>query len=635
MRFLLAVHAILLIIYSVFRSITLVYNRPSFLFQADSSLSLRQAFRIGLLFDITVATYALFLPYLLLSIAWIWPPRNERIFRFVRLYCTAAIIISLIICAADIPYFNFFNSRLNTAAVAFKNLGQSFRYITREPKYYPFILISLVVIWGAGKVVKRLWNRPPSPAEFSVREKLTATGLASLLVLYGLWGGPKPKRPDMKSAIFSTDGFMNQLTLNPVQTWFDSYFDFNIYVSTLDESFRLVKKTLNISDEGRTITRNHDYPENAKKMNVVLVLMESMSADKMGIYGNSANLTPGLDSLAKRSIWFDQFFSNGIHTNAGIYSSLYSLPIMMMQHPMTNGKSEYVKFNGLPSTLKQSGYQTAFFCTHPKTFDNLDIFLMRNGYDLVSDQFDYPASEVTNSWGVSDESLFNHAYEHLDSVAKTPGGKPFFSTILTITAHPPFTIPTWTKFKPRSTNPVDITYEYADWSLSYFMKRCATAPWYKNTIFVFVGDHGVNLQSPIDVPLSYNHVPLIIHAPGVFKQPQQRHDLGNQTDIFPTIMGLIRQDYVQSTLGLDLFREKRPYAFFSQDHKMGVIDGEFLYVARKSGCESLYTYKTGTYTDVSQNYAARMDSMRNFACAHLQVAQWLIDEKKAQLKENE
>jgi phosphoglycerol transferase MdoB-like AlkP superfamily enzyme len=630
LRFLMAVHAILLLIFTIFRSITLFYNRPTYLFQTDSSLSIRGAFRIGLLFDITVAAYALFLPYVLLTLTFLWPRlASQRLFAFVRAYCVLVILVSFIICAADVPYFNFFNSRLNTAAITFKNIGQSARYILQEPKYYPFLILILGIIWGAGRIVNRVWGRHSEQRDLGLGQRIFASFLASVIVMLSLFGGTTPKKPDMKSAIFGSDGFMNQLSLNPVHTWFDSYFDFNIYNLTLEESIEACQQQLGIDSTqfASPIARERSFTPKAKKqMNVVLILMESMSAARMGCFGNAKTLTPGLDSLALNSVLYDRCYSNGIHTNAGIYSSLYGLPIMMMQHPMNNGRSEFLDFTGLPVTLRDLGYSTTFFCTHPKTFDNLDVFLQRNGYEYVSDQFDYPPDQWTNSWGVSDEHLFDLAHHKIDSLAADPSGKPFFATLLTISAHPPFTIPQNTAFKPRSSDPIEITFEYADWSLKKFMDQCAKEPWYKNTIFVMVGDHGSNLASPIDVPLSYSHVPLIIHAPGIFPKPERRHDLANQIDIFPTVMGLLRQNYVQNTLGYDLNIERRPYAYFSQDHKMGVLDEKTLYVARKSGRESLYLYFDNSFEE--QYNARQMEQMRRFACAQLQVSQWLIEQKQ-------
>ncbi len=633
LRFLMWVYVSLLAMFTVFRAITLLVNRPEYFGSVERSISIREAFLIGFRFDILVASYALFLPYLVLTAAFLFDWTQPRWFKFTRIYCTVIILVCLIISAADVPYFNFFNSRLTTIAVNWKNLGQVIHYIVREIKYYPFIIIGLFGIWGIGKWVRYIWKSTSTDLSFTNSRKISSTAGATVLMLIGLFGGATPSRPTMERAVFSNDGFINQLTLNPVQTWFDSYFDFNIYIFPLEDAKLRVRRIFNTSKNNCSspVKKDRKFKEKGRPMNVVLVLMESMSAGRMGIFGNPKNLTPGLDSLCRNSIFFENCYSNGIHTNAGLYSTLFGMPVMLLQHPMNNGVSEFTTFSGLPSTLKSKGYETIFFCTHPKSFDNLDTFMTKNGFDQISDQADYPDSLLANSWGVADETLFDYAHQRLNKMA-AESENPFFATLLTITAHPPYTFPGFSKFKPRCDDQVEQCYEYADWAVKNFMDDVSQEPWYKNTIFVFVGDHGTNIPGPYDVPLSYNHVPLIIHAPSIFPKAKTMSGLANQTDIFPTVMGLLQTNYTQNTMGFDLFREKRPFAVFSQDSKLGVIDEKYLYVARKSGRATLYEHKTNFGKDILKKNQARADSMKSFACAQLQVALWMVRNKLTPVK---
>ncbi len=618
--------------FSLFRYIMLVYNRPAYFFDMERSMTLRQAFKIGFAFDITVATYIMLLPYLALTVAYFMKASHLRLDKYVRVFCGIAIVICLVICAADMPYFRYFNSRLNVSTIHLKNLGQVAEFLFHEVAYYPVIALFAVGLWAIGKFTMRLWNQAYKYDNVnSLRQKFTATAITALLMSFGLWGGGLPKKLDMKSATFSNDGFINLLTLNPVHTWFDSYFAFNINVISTKDARKKVQDALGVTTASASdtltspILRNHKFSDPARKMNVVVILMESMSADRMGTFGNTDNLTPGLDRWAQNSVFFDRCYSAGIHTNCGIYSTLYGMPSLMMHHPMLNGVSENTPFAGLPTTLKQKGYRTRFFCSHPKTFDNLDIFLERNGFDQIIDQNDYKPEEVANAWGVGDETQMARTLTDIDSMAHSDQQNPFFATVLTITTHPPYTLPAHTAFKPKQTDPIKITYEYADWAISAFMDSCATKDWYQNTVFVLLGDHGVNLSSYVnDVPLSYNHIPLIVHAPGIFKKPEVRHSLASQTDVFPTVMGLLQQDYLQNTMGYDLFREKRPMVFFSQDFRMCALDDQYLYIARKSGKESLYEYNQTPHIDLLDKYPWTADSMRNFACSHFLTAQWMI-----------
>ncbi|MGI9159912.1 MAG: LTA synthase family protein [Saprospiraceae bacterium] len=630
LRFLASIFLTFMGIFTLFRLVTLAYNRPAYVWEAQHAGAIGSAFSIGFQFDLTVASYALFLPFSILSFAYLLQRTFPRLFWFARFYCTAALLICLTISAADVPYFSFFNSRLSAAAVNWKNKLQVARGILTEVHYYPVLLVVGTGVWGAGKFVSMLWRRQGEwkPQRAGIRVLITL--FAAFLLLCGAWGGVVPRLPDMKSAYFSENGFINQLPLNPVHTWFDSYFSFDFHRYSQTEAREIVRRQFDVPDGGfeSPLARERRFEAPPRKWHVVLILLESMSALRVGIFGDTKGLTPGLDSLARSSLFFSRCYYNGIHTNAGLYSSLYGLPVIPLQHPMYSPLALNDRFTGLPVTLKENGYHTLFFCTHPKTFDNLDVFLQNNGFETISDQRDYPESEIVNSWGVGVESLYRHALHTLDSLGSAPEGKPFFATLLSITTHPPYTIPKFTKFKPRSADPVLITYEYADWALKSFLDSCAQKPWNDQTIFVILGDHGVNAPSAYDVPLSYNHIPLIVHAPALFPNPRETNALANQTDIFPTIMGLLQIDYIQNTPGYDLLREKRPFAIFSQDQKLCVLDKDFLYVARKSGKETLFDYQNGDPADLLRQYPHRADSMRRYACAQLQIIQWMLENKQ-------
>src|SRR5207253_1287974 len=98
---------------------------------------------------------------------------------------------------------------------------------------------------------------------------------------------------------------------------------------------------------------------------------------------------------------------------------------------------------------------------------------------------------------------------------------------------------------------------------------------YKNTIFVFVADHGKEVAGAYDMPITYHHTPLIISAPGL-NLPSRAYDYpGTQMDIFPTVMGLMNFSYQNNTLGIDLLKEKRLFAFFTADDKIGCTDKEY------------------------------------------------------------
>ena len=114
--------------------------------------------------------------------------------------------------------------------------------------------------------------------------------------------------------------------------------------------------------------------------------------------------------------------------------------------------------------------------------------------------------------------------------------------------------------------------EYADWSIGQFMQQAAEKPWFDNTLFIFLGDHGHFYKPIYDISLKYNHIPIVFYAPGRIAAHFVDR-LAMQIDIAPTLLALLGIEAPQSMLGIDLMHHTRPYAFFSADDKIGCVDG--------------------------------------------------------------
>ncbi|MBI2281970.1 MAG: sulfatase-like hydrolase/transferase [Bacteroidetes bacterium] len=347
-----------------------------------------------------------------------------------------------------------------------------------------------------------------------------------------------------------------------------------------------------------------------------------MSTAKMGRFGNPDNLTPFLDSIANNGYSFDNIYSAGTHTYNGIFSTLFSYPALFTKHPMKG--VEIPKYHGIGSVLKKHGYSTVYFTTHDDQFDNVGGFLRGNDYEQVISQQDYPSEKVESTLGVPDDYLFEFAVPKLNELHRK--NKPFFAAMMTASDHGPYVIPEY--FTPKSKEEKKQIVEYADWSIKKLITLAQQQPWFDNTLFVFIADHGAFMDAKFDVPLSYNHVPLIIYAPALIKTPKAFKNFGGQLDVFPTLMNLVSLPYTNYTLGVDLFTHRRPYAYFCNDDKLGVINNEYLFIYRKNSNSSLYKYNETSVTDYIKLLPQLADSMKNYAFSQMQTAQYLIENKK-------
>ena len=194
---------------------------------------------------------------------------------------------------------------------------------------------------------------------------------------------------------------------------------------------------------------------------------------------------------------------------------------------------------------------------------------------------------------------------------------------MTASDHGPYYIPDY--FSPASKNIKYQIVEYADWSLKKYITKAAQKPWFSNTIFVFVADHGAPLSVTYDISLDYFHTPLIFYAPGIIDSNTVFSCIGGQIDILPTLMGLLRLPYINNTLGIDLLRENRKYIMINDDDKIGILDNEFLMILKNSKNYSLYKYKTLDKTNYGNNYPEKENEMALYTKSFLQVSQDMIN----------
>lgn len=633
--YILTVYSIGMGCFSFFRILLLISERDR-INDLPNSTILYKAFGMGLRFDTVISGYLLALPLLVFTTAYFL--KNESLYKQKFIIWTINILysISFLISAVDIPYFSQFFMRLNISVFNwFENPMFVVKMITSEFKYswttFPFLLLVFFFCKTNLVFYKKFIT---TNTVFQINK----TGITFFLILAtltfaGIRGRISIKSPiRVGTAYFSNHAFTNQLGLNPTFTFLRSCLNSlnpkNKKVHLMDDAKAItyVQNELktNNSNEKIPIARKVYSKEKSKNLNVILVIMESMSAGKMGRYGNLKNLTPSLDSLASISTTFDNIYTAGIHTYNGIYSTLTSYPALFEQHSMKG--VNIPSYECLPKVLKKNGYSTTYFTTHDEQFDNVAGFLSSNGIEKIYSQKDYPSEEVKSTLGVTDDYLFRYSESILDELAKQ--SKPFFVSMMTASDHGPYVIPEY--FKPKSKKVRDQIVEYADWSIGQFIKQCSKKPWYKNTIFVFIADHGGSLDATYDMPLNYHHSPLIFHNPTIFKA-KSRDDIGGQIDLFPTLMGYLNINYTNNTLGIDLNEHERPFIYFCADNKYGALNNKFYYINRKGSTQSLYKYKNKDRENYLESYPELVDSIKNYTEAMMQTAQFMISSKQTSI----
>lgn len=620
------VYLLALLFFSVFRLI-LFFTEQN---RIDSSVVLTDilyAFFMGMRFDIVISSYILILPFIVLSIFSFFKSTFAVINKVLFFFIYTLFFVAFMICAIDIPYFNQFFSRFSISAFEWiDSPAFVFKMIIEEPRYWLIIIPFIVVISIFYRFLKKIYFNDNYISNSATWSKIVLSLLFLLIMFLGIRGRIDEKSPiRVGTAYFSNNGFLNQLGLNPNFTLLNSYIESlkpeNRFVKLIDDEIAItnVQKYLNINNP------DANYPvlrkiiaKDSLSTNVVLIIMESMSAAKMKRHGNNDNLTPFLDSISNHGYYFENAYSAGIHTFNGVFSSLFSYPALFRQHPM---KSSSIKtYRGLFNTLRKKNYSTIYFTTHDGQFDNIEGFLKANDCEHVITKADYPPEEIKTTLGVPDDYMFRFSIPYLNDLSKK--NKPFVAAFMTASDHGPYYIPGY--FKPKTSDVKKQIVEYADYSLSKFIELASKEKWFNNTIFVFVADHGAAISSVYDMSLDYNHTPLLFYAPHIITESKSFTNMAGQIDIYPTIMGLLNLSYENNTLGIDLLKETRPYIYFNADDKYGVINNDWFLVVRNDGSKSLFKYRFGD----TQNYAEQNNDlvklMNEYAQSNLQTFQYLL-----------
>ena len=435
------------------------------------------------------------------------------------------------------------------------------------------------------------------------------------LCFLGMRGRIEKKSPmKVGTAYFSNNPLINQMGLNPNFT----------LIKSIEEKSKQDNKPLDLMDKNEAkafvnqefirmkSSSNKREVVLGKKTNVVLVIMEAMGTCNIGHFGNTQNLTPNLDYLLNNSVSYENVYTAGIHTYNGVYSTLFGQPALMHKHSMNLTIIPKIE-GGLPNVLKENGYSTLYFTTHDDQFDNIGGFLSANGVERIVSVKDYPKDEVKSTLGVSDHVMFNRAIEEINSLDKT---KPFFATLLTSANHGPYIFPENIPLKPKSKDIKDKMIEYSDWAIGRFIENAKKFPWFENTIFVFIADHGAYKgKADFELPLSYHHTPFFIYSPSKLK-PKKVENIGLQIDVTAMISSYLGIEN-NKTLGIDFETYPRLYGYFSADDKLGVIDDEYYYIWNKNGTEYLYKYKTSDKTNYINQKRDKAKQMKKYAFSML------------------
>ncbi len=610
----------MLLLFALARLGLLAYNHA--LIANTPASTFVEAFCNGARFDLRLIVY-LCIP-LTLSLLSVTAMRARRLH---VAWLTVATSLCLFFAVAELNFYREFHQRLNSLVFQYmqEDLGTVSSMI-----WNGFPVLRLLLAWAlATALLAWLFRRieratrakgnaqaPHWPARTAV---FVVVLLVSVVAARGtLRSGPPLRWGDAyttESMFANHLGLNGTLTLVSAASYFFSDQGDNRWKATLPDAEALqATRTLLLTPSDRLIDadqaaiRRITTPPAAGRLpqvrNVVVILMESMAGRYIGAMGNADGITPNFDALAKQGLLFQHVFSNGTHTHQGMFATMACFPNLPGFEYLMRMPEGGHQFSGLPQQLSARGYDDVYVYNGSFAWDNQSGFFANQGMrnfvgreDFVDPVF------IDPTWGVSDQDMFDRAATELASLDKQ--GKPFYALLQTLSNHTPYALPENLPVE-RVTGHGSLdehltAMRYADWALGQFFAKARQEPYFKDTLFVILGDHGFGNDEQItEMDLSRFSIPLLMIGPGVQETFGNSRDIvGSQIDVVPTIMGRLGEPTQQQCWGRDLLSLPQDDAGVAvikpsgSDPTVALVSGEHILVKPRDRDAHLYRYWLG------------------------------------------
>ena len=311
------------------------------------------------------------------------------------------------------------------------------------------------------------------------------------------------------------------------------------------------------------------------KKNIVVIVVESLSADFLSAYGNENGITPNLDTLIEKSLVFDNLYAAGNRSVRGLEALTLCIPPSAGESIIKRPGNAGLFSTG--TVLRANGYTTSFIYGGDSYFDNMRTYFSGNGFEII-DKTSYPKEDITfaNIWGTCDEDSYRVALKEFDNKAER--GAPFHAIIFTISNHRPYTFPEGKITYDGEMKSRSAAVKYTDFAIGQFLAEASRKSWFANTVFVIVADHCASSAGKTSIPVDKYHIPAIVYSPG-FIRPQRVEKLCSQIDLMPTVFSLLHFSYDSKFYGQNILDfEYNQRAFMATYQDLGYYSDDVLTV---------------------------------------------------------
>ena len=536
---------------------------------------------VGLMYDAVVAS-CFMLPWAIYD-AVVPAPRHPRPASRIEttwaaFWGIAYVFVAICVAAMEFVFWSEFGSRFNFVAVDY--LVYTHEVIGNIQESYPIAtwlaaaVAAAIVVWWL--TWPRRWADTAArwPSRVAILVLVISTGALSIVLAR------------FETSERDANLVVRELSMNGIYAFFYAFMhnelDYARYYPNIpsEQAWSLTRSlvaqsnTHFLSEVG--IERRIEPTTPTRRLNVILISVESLSADYLGTFGNKEYLTPELDALAAKGLLFTNLYATGTRTVRGLEALSVGAPPIPGNSIVRRPNNEDLETLG--EELGEFGWSSQWIYGGYGLFDNMNAYFAGNGYG-VTDRRDMERENIPihheTIWGVADEDLYSLSMARFDAIHAE--SKPFFGHIMTTSNHRPYTFPEGRINRAQKSREGGV--QYTDWAIGDFIRRAADKPWFANTLFVIVADHTASAAGKTDLPVERYHIPMIWYAPD-HVAPGRMDRLMSQIDIPTTILGWMGLAYESHFFGYDMFTLEpgRERAFISNYQTLGYMRNNRLVV---------------------------------------------------------
>jgi phosphoglycerol transferase MdoB-like AlkP superfamily enzyme len=517
--------------------------------------------------DLAVACYFMVFPFLILSVQSFWSPRWLN--QVNKAYTGLIIFVYSLTAAGEMGIYREWQTKISFKALKYL-AHPSEVYNSAETGTFFLLLVILLALTFTGIVAYlKLFYRDL----YHVKRNLWFTlGLVLFMpgmLFLGFRGGIQEIPINQSESYYSKHEVLNHVAVNNVFNLFVSIFenyrvmDRNPYVfMEQKKAERIVKQIFRVEkDTTVSILTN-------KRPNIVMIILESYSADLIESLGAKPGITPEFSKLQQEGILFTRIYSSGMRSEQGMAALFGGFP----SHPVSCSVVQPDKYHALPRMpwiLKESGYRTSYYFGGQLIYGNIKGYIYYNEFERIMEGPDFPFSLPRGKLGIHDGYMLDILAKDLDT-----NQQPFFAVLATLSSHSPFDQPYEKPLKwGDSENDYINSAYYTDHCLGEFFRKVKNQPWFKNTLFILVADHSHRSYYNWNPgQKEYRRIPILFLGDVIAKEYRGTtwDKLGNHHDLPATLLAQLGIPYDSFPWSRNLLNPQTPaFAYFSNENGFG------------------------------------------------------------------